>query len=514
MNSRFMNSTSTAADSSYTRQQSNSRFDQHFERGRSSYYNIEEMNYADDEPLEPQQFEPEEIDIEATTQLTMKLTRKTIRASSTQDQAFPMLVSLITGELKKSRNSSGVDLVCVLDKSGSMNVDGKIEMLKKTFTQLMNYLGSKDRLSIVTFNSDAQRLVPLMRATDENKAKIFEAVNNIKAMGGTDINLGMHHAFQILKQRRQANPITSIFLLSDGQDDGAQYKVEESLVELGVSEGVSINCFGFGADHDPELMADIADLRDGNFYFIEELETIDKTFVDCLGGLLSSIAQNVTLRIKSEEGMRISQAYGHPNMWKKEDEVYQTKLVQLMAEKNKDFILELTIGYVEGEIQQRGEIKVASAEAEFYDINGKKIVKKAELFIHLIGENEECKKEEEDDVEVMRNFYRVRGAGLTSEARKLAEDYEFDDAKQLMMNFREELLNCFLKSDEFVLNLAKDIENTMNDIEPDRFEIAGRNKMYSDFRSQMCQRSNLTSVNSYQNRIQREMLSEVDSKSK
>jgi len=114
----------------------------------------------------------------------------------------------------------------------------------------------------------------------------------------------------------------------------------------------------------------------------------------------------------------------------------------------------------------------------------------------------------------MRNFYRVRGAGLTSEARMLAEDYKFGDAKKLMMKFREELLDCMLKNDEFIQNLAKDVEDTLNDIEPDRFDYGGRNKMYSDFRSHMYQKSSAgTGNNNYQTRIQREMVSEV-SKSK
>ena len=134
-------------------------------------------------------------------------------------------------------------------------------------------------------------------------------------------------------------------------------------------------------------MADIADLRDGNFYFIEELKT--KPFVDCLGGLLSSIAQNVTLRIKPEEGagVKITQASCHPNMWRFEDGIYQTKLVQLMAEKTKDFALELTLGKLEADVvqQQFGEIKVPSAEAEFYDFNGKKIAKKADFSPFVSG---------------------------------------------------------------------------------------------------------------------------------
>jgi len=29
----------------------------------------------------------------------------------------------------------------------------------------------------------------------------------------------------------------------------------------------------------------IAELKDGNFYFVEELHTVDEAFVDCMGGL-------------------------------------------------------------------------------------------------------------------------------------------------------------------------------------------------------------------------------------
>mmetsp|Transcript_15076 Transcript_15076/g.12795 ORF Transcript_15076/g.12795 Transcript_15076/m.12795 type:complete len:89 (+) Transcript_15076:660-926(+) len=78
----------------------------------------------------------------------------------------------------------------------------------------------------------------------------------------------------------------------------------------------SINTFGYGSDHDPELMTKIADLKSGSFYFVEELGVVDECFVDCLGGLMSQIAKNMELKIKpvNEFGkVELIKAYGDPS---------------------------------------------------------------------------------------------------------------------------------------------------------------------------------------------------------
>jgi hypothetical protein len=58
-----------------------------------------------------------------------------------------------------------------------------------------------------------------------------------------------------------------------------------------------INSFGFGEDHDPRLMTSISNLKDGNFYFIQQLNTLDECFVDALGGLVSVVAEKITINV-------------------------------------------------------------------------------------------------------------------------------------------------------------------------------------------------------------------------
>ena len=112
----------------------------------------------------------------------------------------------------------------------------------------------------------------------------------IQPAGTTEIGLAMQHALSVLKSRRSRNEVSSIFFLSDGLNNEAYKEVPPLIEQINVEGNYTINTFGFGNDHDPDLMTHIAGLGDGNFYFIEKYDQIDEAFVDCLGGLMTTIA--------------------------------------------------------------------------------------------------------------------------------------------------------------------------------------------------------------------------------
>jgi len=486
------------------------------------YEYSDSCNYGDDEPLKPQEttttLETEspltQEQVESAINLSLHLKKKTLQSSSFTEQTLPMLVSLAVDNIKSSKKAP-LDLVCVIDNSGSMRGD-KIALVRNTFQYLLQYLRDCDRLSIVIFDHRAHRLFPLICATEENKQKILGHVSTITEDGGTNVALGMKHAFEILKQRRERNPLSSILLLSDGHDNGAQHRVSEKLEHAGQElKDVTIHTFGFGNDHDAQLMTDIAALRSGNFYFIQKLDTVDEAFVDCLGGLLSCIGQNVSIKIKPEQsdvlkGVEFTQALGEACMWNKDGDVYVTKIANLISGKQRDFVLELKIPVNTKELQDNEKnIIVATAEAEITGLDGKQIIKKTELRITLLNEVEEVKDEEEDDREVMNNFYRLKGAMLLNEARDLAGQGKNEEAKKKLESFKEELSNSFLKDEQFIKNLIKDIDQAIVNVSPQVFAQGGKHFLMENARAQMHQMSNLASANCYQNAYQTNLLNEV-----
>ena len=101
-----------------------------------------------------------------------------------------------------------------------------------------------------------------MSTTSKNKAVILKNLQNIERHGLTNISLGTTYAFEVLKHRKQVNIVSIVFILSDALDTSDQDRDKNSLKAAQIGGDVSINAVGFGNDHDPNLMTDIASLRD------------------------------------------------------------------------------------------------------------------------------------------------------------------------------------------------------------------------------------------------------------
>ncbi len=453
---------------------------------------------------------------EEAIKLQLNLKRTTIQSSSFNSQSFPLLVSLSVENLKTTSQRVPVDLVCVIDQSRSMEGQ-KITLVKQAFASLLNFLGDSDRLSIICFNTSARLVTQLIRTKAENKIIIMDKLEKIPTVLGTNILSGLDLAFSVLKSRQYKNPVSSIFLLTDGRDGQAKTaeKTRQRMLAQKLDNETTIHTFGFGEDHDPKLMSDISGLRDGNFYFLDQLDTVDEAFVDCLGGLLSSIGQNVTLKVKGQNsdvlnGVKITKTYGESAMWNNTNGTFTTHMSSLITGSQKDFVLELEIPPNLKELtDEQKNIKVASAEVDITDLNGNHIVKKADLQITLLNELEETKETEEDNKEVTKHFYRLKSASILDEARKLADINDFEKAKKLLQNLNEELLNCSLKNEQFIIHLTQDVKQAMVNIEPKMYKIGGKHGMYESVRAQFHQRSNLRSFANYQNPTQMQMLHQV-----
>ena len=106
-----------------------------------------------------------------------------------------------------------VNIAIVIDKSGSMSGE-KIAKAKEAAIMAIRRLCSNDIVSVVTYDSKVNVLVPATKATD--KETIFRAIRRINAGGTTALHGGVCKGGKEVKKFLCANRVNRVILLSDG----------------------------------------------------------------------------------------------------------------------------------------------------------------------------------------------------------------------------------------------------------------------------------------------------------
>ena len=138
------------------------------------------------------------------------------------------------------------------------------------------------------------------------------------------------------------------------------------LGELGTSlakEGISVTTIGLGNGYNEDLMNKLALNSDGNHSFVATPGELAQVFDQELGGLLSVVAQNITLTVELAEGVRPVRSLGRQS-----NIVGQTVTVtfnQLYAEQNKFLLLEVETPARDGEQDQL----IANSKVSYFDLS-------------------------------------------------------------------------------------------------------------------------------------------------
>ncbi len=94
--------------------------------------------------------------------------------------------------------------------------------------------------------------------------------------------------------------MTSIFLLSDGidEDDNALEESRNLFRKAQIEKNFSLHTFGYGKNHDSELMRGLSESFKGNFYYVENVEDIKQCFIDCLNEIENVAVTDIRVDFK------------------------------------------------------------------------------------------------------------------------------------------------------------------------------------------------------------------------
>ena len=194
--------------------------------------------------------------------------------------------------------------IVLLDTSGSMGEDKKLENVKKSLNYLLKFLQSNDYLSLVTFNYGSEIIIQNTKVSSEYLETFKYAIDTLHAEGGTNLSSGLLNVKHIITHADTSQVSkTGLIILTDGQVNEGVTKSEElmriiqSIKE--VNPNISITSIGYGEDHNAALLSTIATNGGGSYNVVKNIGEVATVFGDILGGLMTTVAQNVSITYPS-----------------------------------------------------------------------------------------------------------------------------------------------------------------------------------------------------------------------
>ncbi|KAL1855965.1 hypothetical protein Plec18170_003832 [Paecilomyces lecythidis] len=195
-----------------------------------------------------------------------------------------------------------VDIVVVIPVSSSMQ-GLKITLLRDALKFLVQNLGPRDRMGLVTFGSSGGG-VPLVGMTSKAWTGWNKILNSIRPVGQkslrADVVEGANVAMDLLMQRKSNNPISTILLISDSSTSDPESV--DFVVSRAEAAKVGIHSFGLGLTHKPDTMIELSSRTKASYTYVKDWMMLRECVAGSLGSLQSTSHQNVKLKLRLPEG--------------------------------------------------------------------------------------------------------------------------------------------------------------------------------------------------------------------
>ena len=194
---------------------------------------------------------------------------------------------------------SPVNLVLLIDTSGSMEAANKLPLLQRSVRMLLSRLGTRDRIAIVAYAGHAGVVLNSTSASEHEL--IYQAVESLRPHGSTNGGDGLQVAYQIARDHFKDDGVNRILLCTDGDFNVGQTS-NDQLIRLVADEsrsGIDLTVLGFGMGNLNDVMLEqISNRGNGNYAFIDSPSEARKVLVGQITGTLVTIAKDVKIQIE------------------------------------------------------------------------------------------------------------------------------------------------------------------------------------------------------------------------
>ena len=221
----------------------------------------------------------------------------------------------IKGRVIPDENRKPANLVFVIDVSGSMGYENRLETVKKALKLLVEELKPGDRVAIVVYGSRGE--VVLKPTSIDRKVKILAVIESLRCGGSTNAEEGIRLGYQMADRMFDRRKINRVILCSDGVANVGRTGPDQILAQIKkyADRGVTLSTVGFGmGNYNDILMEKLGNKGNGHYAYVDDIDEARRIFVDNLTGTLEVIARDVKIQVDFDpEVVRSYRLIGYEN---------------------------------------------------------------------------------------------------------------------------------------------------------------------------------------------------------
>ncbi len=192
-----------------------------------------------------------------------------------------------------------LNLVFLVDVSGSMKPDNRLPLVKTGLSLLANSLQEHDQVTIVTYAGSAGIALPTTRGNDQRT--ILKAVDRLTADGGTNGGSGIQMAYDAARAGFVRGGVNRVILCTDGDFNVGITNRDDlvRLVQARATEGVFLTVLGVGQDNLKDATMELlADKANGHYHYLDTIAEARKVLVEQMSGTLVTIAKDAKAQVE------------------------------------------------------------------------------------------------------------------------------------------------------------------------------------------------------------------------
>jgi Ca-activated chloride channel homolog len=233
-------------------------------------------------------------------------------APSRREPGLQALGLAIAGRPVGREGRRNAALTLVVDRSGSMKEEGRMEFLKRGLLRMVRELKDGDIVHVVTFDHRVCNPLRNFVVGRDDLSVLTDTIHAIKPEGRTNVHAGLNLGYQLADASYQPKHTNRVLLITDAL---ANTGVTDAHTIAMISDWydarrIRLSGVGVGREFDDALLDRLTEKGRGAYVFLGSEAEVDAVFGERFTSLVETVANDVHFRLHLPPALRMQAFHG------------------------------------------------------------------------------------------------------------------------------------------------------------------------------------------------------------